>query len=129
MSKVSWKDIFCGISINSFRKQMYFYEKNLFCIQPLWCTAKLDKFLEIYLVLAKEMAQIWHLWQELLKSTSKIWKSEGINNYIVIEDKNLWQILVEVLLELIKTCKSLLSLDLELKCIKIIFAHLCNKLT
>ena len=28
MSKVSWNDIFCGISINSFRKQMNFYEKK-----------------------------------------------------------------------------------------------------
>ena len=28
MPKVSWKDIFCGISINNFRKQMHFYEKS-----------------------------------------------------------------------------------------------------
>ena len=28
MSKASWKDIFCRISINSFRKQIYFYGKK-----------------------------------------------------------------------------------------------------
>ena len=66
---------FYGISINSYRK-IYFYEKNLFYMQPLWCTAKLDRFYVIYLVLTKEMAQIWHLWQELLKSIWKMWKSE-----------------------------------------------------
>ena len=48
--------------------------KKLYCIQQLWCTAKLYKFYVIYLVLTKEMAQKWHLWQELIKSTSKIWK-------------------------------------------------------
>ena len=40
------------------------------------------------------MAQIWHLWQELLRSTSESWKPEGIN-YTVIEDFNVWQILTE----------------------------------
>ena len=66
----------------------------------------------IYLVLTREMAQEWHLWHELLKSTSNIWKpsydwvtlfkkqSEGIN-YIVMKDLNLWQILAEILLELL----------------------------
>ena len=65
-----------------------------------WCTAQLDKFYAIYLVLAMEKAQVWHLWEELLKSTSKIWKPEVVN-YIVMKDLNLWQILAEVLLELI----------------------------
>ena len=55
----------------------------------------LDKLFAIYLVLTKEMAQIWQLWQELLKSTSKIWKPEGII-YMVMEDLNIWQILAEV---------------------------------
>ena len=86
--------------------------KKLDCTQQLWCTAKLDKFYVIYLVLTKEMAQKWHLWQELIKSTWKIWipsndwmtwcrkHSTGIN-YIMIEDLNIWSILAEVLLELI----------------------------
>ena len=77
MSTISWKYIFCGISTNSFQKQMYFYEKNLVYIEPFWCTAKLDKFFTIYFVLTKEMAQIWQLWQELLKS--QIWKPEDSN--------------------------------------------------
>ena len=97
---------FCEISINSFRKQMYFYEKkNMFCIQPLWSTAKLERFYAIYLVLTKEMAQKWDLWHELLKSTSKIWRpsyawmtwyrqqAEGINytfKYTLTFDK-FWQ--------------------------------------
>ena len=54
------------------------------------------------------MSGKWHVWQELLKPTLKIWKSsydwmtwfrqqsEGIN-FIVIQDLNLWQILAEVL--------------------------------
>ena len=77
--------------------------KKLYSIQPVWYTAKLDMFYAIYLALTKEMAQKWHLWQELLKSTSKIGKpsydqitwcrqqSEGINN-TVMEDLNLWPI-------------------------------------
>ena len=61
----------------------------------------------------QKMVQKWHLWQELLKSTSKIWKpsygwmtwcrqqSEDIN-CIVMEYLNLWPILeAKVLLELI----------------------------
>ena len=86
--------------------------KKPYCIQQLRCTAKLDKFYEIYLVLTKEMAQKWHLWQELLKSSSKIWipsydwmawcRQQGEDiNYIVMEDLNLWSILAKVLLELI----------------------------
>ena len=55
-----------------------------------------DKFYSIYLELTKEMVQVWHLRQELLKLTAKIskfsyawmaWcrqKSEGIN-YIVMK--------------------------------------------
>ena len=31
--------------------------KKLYCTQQLGCTAKLDKFYVIYLVLTKEMAQ------------------------------------------------------------------------
>ena len=86
--------------------------KKLYCIHQLWCTAKLDKLFVICLVLTKEMAQKWHLWQELKRSTSKIWKpsydwmtlyrqhSADIN-FIVMEDLNLWPILAEVSLELI----------------------------
>ena len=36
-------------------------QKKLYCIQPLWCTAKLDKFHAVYLVLTKEIAQRGHL--------------------------------------------------------------------
>ena len=53
---------------------MRIYPKTLCCIQPLWYTAKLDQFYAIYLVIPKGMTQKWHLWQELLKSISKIWK-------------------------------------------------------
>ena len=51
------------------------------------------------------MAQKWHLRQELLKSTSKIWKFnyDSINyeviSYIVMEDLKLWQIKAEVVLK------------------------------
>ena len=48
--------------------------KKLYCTQQLGCTAKLDKFYVIYLVLTKEMAQKWHLCQELIKSKWKTWK-------------------------------------------------------
>ena len=57
MSNVSWKYIFCGISINSFRKQTYSYEKKLYCIQPLRYTAKPNTVYTIYLVLTKEVVQ------------------------------------------------------------------------
>ena len=87
----------------------------LYCIQPLWCTAKLDKVYAIYLILTKEMAQEWYLWQEVLNTCQKfedlamIWwldagnKLQGIN-YIGMEDLNLCSI-------------------------KIIFVNLSNKLT
>ena len=52
MSKVFWKYIFCGISINSFRKQTYFYEKSCCAYNR---SAELDKFYAIYLVLTTEM--------------------------------------------------------------------------
>ena len=89
------------------------HKEKLSCIQPLPCTAKLDKYYRIYLALNKEMPQKWYLWQDLLKSTSKVWKpsydwmtwyrqqSEGIS-YILIEgDLNLWQILRKFLPKLI----------------------------
>ena len=74
--------------------------KKLFVIQPVWCTAKLDKFCAIYVVVTKEMVRIWHFWQELLKSTSKMWKPrydwvtwwkqqrEG-TDYVLMENLNL----------------------------------------
>ena len=48
--------------------------KKLYCIQPLSCTAKLDKYYGIYLVLTKEMPRKWHLLEDLPKPTSKVWK-------------------------------------------------------
>ena len=74
--------------------------KKLYYIQPLSCTAKLDKYYEICLVLPKEIPQTWHLWQDLLKLTSKVltpsydwmtWYRQQFDdiNYIVIEDLNL----------------------------------------
>ena len=59
--------------------------------------ALLDKFYVIYLVITKKTAQKWHLWQELLKSTSKItkpsygwmtWRRSQFEDisYIVMED-------------------------------------------
>ena len=47
----------CGISINIFKKNKLIFMKKLYCTQQLGCTAKLDKFYVIYLVLTKEMAQ------------------------------------------------------------------------
>ena len=38
---------FCGILIKSLRKQTYVYEKQLYCIQPIRCTAKLGTFYAI----------------------------------------------------------------------------------
>ena len=35
----------------------YFYEKKLHCIQQLRCTAKLDRFHAIYLVLTKNIIE------------------------------------------------------------------------
>ena len=98
-----------GISTKQFSNiNLLLWKKYMYYIQPRWCTSKLHKMYTIDLVLAKKMAQKWHFWQEVLKSTSKIWKpnydwyqSEGIN-YIVMRDLNFWQILAEVLLELIR---------------------------
>ena len=50
------------------------WKKKVYWIQPLWCTAKLDKFYAICFKPTEIMAQIWHLQQELLNLTSKIWK-------------------------------------------------------
>ena len=66
---------FVGFQLTVFENKWTFMKKNLFCIQPLWRTAKPNTFFTICLVLTKEMAHIWHLWQELLKSTSKILKT------------------------------------------------------
>ena len=79
-----------------------------------------DQIYTIYLVQTKRMAQKWHLWHQLLKSTSKNWEPsydwmtwcrkqfEDINyicrkqfediNYIGMEDLKLWQILAELIL-------------------------------
>ena len=35
---------------------------------------KAGQFYPIYIILTTDMAKKWHLWQELLKSASKIWK-------------------------------------------------------
>ena len=66
---------FCGSSIHSFLKQTYFHEKKLYCIQSLRCTAKLDKFYAIYLVLTKEMAQKGDLWPGATKINLKNMKT------------------------------------------------------
>ena len=104
MGKQVW-----GISIKQFSNiNLLLWKKYVYYIQPRWYTSNLHKIYTIYLVLAKKMAQKWHFWQEVLRSTSKIWKprhdwyqSEGIN-YVVMRDLNFWQILAEVLLELIR---------------------------
>ena len=86
--KVFWKNIFVGFQLKAFENKGTF----LFCMKQLWCTAKLDKFHLIYLLVTTVISQIWHLCHELLKSTRKVWKPEGIND-IVMKDLNLWQIL------------------------------------
>ena len=52
MSNVFWKDIFEGFQSIVFENKCSFMKK-MFCIQPLWYIAKLDKFYTIYLVLTK----------------------------------------------------------------------------
>ena len=88
-------------------------------ITLMHCKAR--QFHPIYIVLTKEMALKWHLWQQLLKSTPTIWKpryafmtwcrqeSDVINYTFKFSQKS---------------CLSLLA-----KGIKIIFANLSNKLT
>ena len=70
-------------------------KKKLFCIQPLWCTAKLDRFYAINLVLTKgngsEMTFVAWATKIKLWKPSYDWmtwcgqQSEDIN-YIVMED-------------------------------------------
>ena len=43
---------------------MCFCEKNLYCIQLFWCTAKRDTVYAIYLVITMEIAQKWHMCYE-----------------------------------------------------------------
>ena len=77
------------------------WKKAVLHTTTLRCTAKIDKFYAICLVLlTMEMAKKWYWWQELLNLTSKIWKpsydwmiwcrqqSEDIN-YIVMDGKSL----------------------------------------
>ena len=69
---------FFRISINSFLKKTFFYEKKLFCVQPLWCTAKLDKFYVIYLVLRRNSLQwllpniAYAIWKTILKTLNYV---------------------------------------------------------
>ena len=51
MSKVSWKDIFAVFQWTVFNNEFIFVIKKLYCMQLLWCTASLDKFFMMYLVL------------------------------------------------------------------------------
>ena len=51
MSKVSWKDIFGVFQWTVFKNEFTFAIKKLYCMQLLWCTATLDKFYAMYLVL------------------------------------------------------------------------------
>ena len=98
---------FSGISISIFKN-------NLTFIKKLYCTLmhyKARQVLRDLFSTNQGIAQKWHLWQELQKNP-KIWNPvydwmtqwkkqfEGID-YIEMEDLNLWQILPEVLLELI----------------------------
>ena len=57
MSKVSWKGIFMRIELTVVENKRTLWIK-LYFIQPLWCTAKPDKFYVIFFILTKEMAQI-----------------------------------------------------------------------
>ena len=110
MLKVSWKDIFAGFPDMVFENKLSFMKKAVLHIITVM-HYKARQVLR-YLVLTREMAQKWNLWHELLKSTLNIWKpsydsmtwckkqSEGIN-YMAMKDMNLWQILAEILLELI----------------------------
>ena len=72
MSKVSWKDIFSGFQLTIFKNKRYFIKK-LFCIQPFWCTAKLDKVYAIYLVLTKKWLR------------NDIWQPQQFENLAMIE--------------------------------------------
>ena len=54
----SFLEIFFWGFSQQFSKINVLLWKKLYCIQPLWCTASLDKFYTIYLVLTKKMAQI-----------------------------------------------------------------------
>ena len=110
-----WCQKFSGKTLwPDFKDKLTFIKKTvlhtvlqLYCIQLLSCIAKLDKYCRIYLVLTKETRQKWHLWQDLLKSTSKVCKpsydwmtwwrqqSEGISYILMEEYLNLWQILVK----------------------------------
>ena len=51
MPKVSWKDIFAVFQWTAFENVFTFVIKKLYCIRLLWCTAMLDKFYAVYLVL------------------------------------------------------------------------------
>ena len=70
MSKVFWKDIFGEFQETILENKLTFVKK-MYCIQQLSCNAKLDRFYAIYLVLTNKIARKWHLWQNLLNSTSK----------------------------------------------------------
>ena len=74
------------------------------------------------LLLTKRIPQKWHLWQDLLKPTSKVWKpsydwmiwcrqqSESINS-IAMEDLNLTQILAKVLPTVISFSIKIISVN------------------
>ena len=64
MSKISWKDIFTGFQYTVFSITLLLYKKAVLHSNV--------QFYVIYLLLTKEITQTRHLWQELLKSTSKI---------------------------------------------------------
>ena len=111
MLKVSWKDMFAGFQYTVFENKLSSMKKAVLHIFTLIQHKARQVLYAIYLVLTREMAQEWHLWCELLKSTSSIWKpsydwvtlfkkqSKGIN-YMVMKDLSLWQFLAEILLEL-----------------------------
>ena len=74
MLKVSWKDIYAGFQYTVFENKLSFMKKVVLHIFTLIQYKARQVLYAIYLVLTREMAQGWHVWHEVLKSTSNIWK-------------------------------------------------------
>ena len=69
MSKVSWKYIFVGFQETVFKRKLLLKRS---CTTTLRHYKARQVLFWICIVLTTEMAQKLYLWQELLKSTSKI---------------------------------------------------------
>ena len=74
MLKVSWKDMFAGFQYTVFENKLSSMKKAVLHIFTLIQHKARQVLYAIYLVLTREMAQDWHLWHEVLKSTSNMWK-------------------------------------------------------